>query len=395
MILELAWSTLFTRLSLVNCELTTHNIATIHSFDDCCHIFFVNINKKETLLASCLTISRPEKVSYWSNFFENRTKLISLDTEWNITDKESFCTWSGSHREKKEKINCRDLKRFSRDSLRTEEHKRLSTRALYPVSLGLQIFSYSALIFASTRIHYWNLFLYNFFMSENKKPINHIWFIMDGNRRWAKKLKNIVTLGHERGGDNIERVLELCINESIPYVSMWALSKENILQREINEINEIYWLIQKKVPKLIEKLIKNSIRLEVIWDLWLVPIEIRTILIDAIDKTSQWNKMTFILAIWYSWQDEIIRWVKRCIAEWIDPKLLTEQEFLMYLDSGKYPPPDLIIRTGWSIRHSWFYLYQSAYSEYYFTETLWPDFGYQDLLKALDSYNSSKRNFWK
>lgn len=63
---------------------------------------------------------------------------------------------------------------------------------------------------------------------------------MDGNRRWAKKLKNIVTLGHERGGDNIERVLELCINESIPYVSMWALSKENILQREINEINEIY-----------------------------------------------------------------------------------------------------------------------------------------------------------
>lgn len=96
--------------------------------------------------------------------------------------------------------------------------------------------------------------------------------------------------------------------------------------------------------------------------------------------------MTFILAVAYSGQDEIIRAVKRAIAEGVDPQTLTEREFLMYLDSGKYPPPDLIVRTGGSIRHSGFFLYQSAYSEYYFTDTLWPDFGPIDFQKALDMY---------
>ena len=232
-------------------------------------------------------------------------------------------------------------------------------------------------------------------MRDTQKPLEHISFIMDGNRRWAKKLSNIASFWHANGGDNIERVLELCLNASIPYVSMWALSKENIIERDKWEISAIYDLIEKKVPRLVEKLIKNSIRFEIVWDLWLLPPYIRSILLDAIEQTETWSQMTFVLAIGYSGQDEIVRWVKRCIAEWIDPKTLTEKEFLTYLDTGKYPPPSLIVRTGGSIRHSGFFLYQSAYSEYYFTPTLWPDFGWEDFSKALDFFAWVERNFWK
>jgi undecaprenyl diphosphate synthase len=211
-------------------------------------------------------------------------------------------------------------------------------------------------------------------MSTTAKPLEHIAFIMDGNRRWAKKLSNIVSFGHSSGGENVEKVLTLALEAGIPYTSMWALSKENILERDSSEIATIFELFEQKVPALIPKLQKAGIRMEIIGDLWLVPSSVRTILLDAIEATKSGDKMTFILAIAYSGQDEIIRAVKRVIAEGVDPKTLTEKEFLMYLDSGKYPAPDLIVRTGGSIRHSGFFLYQSAYSEYYFTDTLWPDF---------------------
>ena len=176
---------------------------------------------------------------------------------------------------------------------------------------------------------------------------------------------------------------------------MWALSKENIIERDPREIATIFTLIEYKIPSLIPRLQKAGIRLEVIGDLWLVPPSVRTILLDAIEATKAGDKMTFVLAIAYSGQDEIVRAVKRVIAEGVDPQTLTEHEFLTSLDSGKYPPPDLIVRTGGSIRHSGFYLYQSAYSEYYFTDTLWPDFGPTDFQKALDDYALSGRNFGK
>lgn len=218
---------------------------------------------------------------------------------------------------------------------------------------------------------------------------------MDGNRRWAKKLSNVVSFGHASGGDNIENILILCLDAGIEYVSMWALSKENILERSEIEIAGIYQLFRDKIPKLVEKLISNSIRLDIVGDLWLVPPDIRSLLLDAIDRTKSGTRMTCIFAIAYSGQDEIIRGIKRAIAEWIDPKTLDEKSFLTYLDTGKYPPPDLIIRTGGSIRHSGFYLYHSAYSEYFFSDTLWPDFWKRDFDMALEFYNSTKRNFWK
>lgn len=87
--------------------------------------------------------------------------------------------------------------------------------------------------------------------------------------------------------------------------------------------------------------------------------------------------------------------MKRCISEGIDPTTLSEKGFLQYLDSGKYPPPDLIVRTGGNIRHSGFFLYHSAYSEYYFTETLWPDFDQEAFDKVIQYYDIIQRNFGK
>ena len=225
--------------------------------------------------------------------------------------------------------------------------------------------------------------------------IKHIGFIMDGNRRWAKKIANLASFGHAKWSDNIENILQLCLDEKIEIVSMWALSKENILERSQVEIGGIFQLFRDKIPKLVEKLIKNSIRLDIVGDLWLVPADIRTLLLDAIEQTKEWKNMTCIFAIGHSGQDEIIRGIKRAIAEWIDPKTLDEKSFLTYLDTWKYPPPDLIVRTWGAIRHSGFFLYHSAYSEYFFTETLWPDFGKTDFYQALEFYNSTKRNFWK
>ena len=225
--------------------------------------------------------------------------------------------------------------------------------------------------------------------------MKHIGFIMDGNRRWAKKLSTIVSMGHAKWGDNIEPILKLCLDTQIEYVTFWALSKENILERSEEEVGAIFDLLRKKVPTLIKKLIEKSIRFELIGDMWLLPPDVRTILLDAIDQTKDGTQMTCVFAIGYSGQDEIIRGIKRALSEGIDPKTLDEKSFLTYLDSSRYPPPDLIVRTGGSVRHSGFLLYHSAYSEYFFTETLWPDFGKTDFDQAVAFFNSTKRNFWK
>jgi undecaprenyl diphosphate synthase len=225
--------------------------------------------------------------------------------------------------------------------------------------------------------------------------MEHIGFIMDGNRRWAKKLKNLISFWHLRGGENIEKVLGMCLAKNISYVSMWALSKENITERDSEEVAAIYELIRTKVPKLVTSMKEKSIKFETIGDLWLLPDDVRNLLFEATESTKEGTAMTFILAFAYGGQDEIVRGVKRCILEGIDPSTLDDKTFLQYLDSGAFPPPNLIVRTGGNIRHSGYFLYQSAYSEYYFTETLWPDFDQAEFDRAVSYYEKVQRNFGK
>lgn len=127
--------------------------------------------------------------------------------------------------------------------------------------------------------------------------MEHIGFIMDGNRRWAKKLGNIPSYGHEKGGESIDRVIAMCLNAGLSHVSLWALSKENVSERSEDELSAIYGLIRRKMPKLVELCQKESIRFQTVGDIWLLPADVRTLLLEAIDSTSHGTKMTFILAL--------------------------------------------------------------------------------------------------
>lgn len=160
-------------------------------------------------------------------------------------------------------------------------------------------------------------------------------------------------------------------------VSLWALAVKNIQERSAEELENIYDLLCQQVSQVLPKMIEKDIRFAVVGDMDLLPEHVVDVLHDACEKTSSGKKMTVILAVAYGGQNEILRAVKACLKDGVDPDTLTESEFASrYLDSGRFAPPDLIIRTGCSGRQrtSGYLLWGSEYSELYFTETCWPDF---------------------
>ncbi len=226
--------------------------------------------------------------------------------------------------------------------------------------------------------------------------IQHLGIIMDGNRRWANKNRKLAHLWHKAWFDTAIKISELAGKKWIKYLTLWALSTENLQNREEEELTGIIWLIEL-IPTLIPLFQKNKSHFQTIWDTSKLPQRTQKILSDVSEATKENSEKNLILALVYGWQDEIIRGIKNFIEKGEKPEDLSKENFRQYLDSGKYPTPDLIIRTGWkeNIRHSWFLLYDSAYSEYYFSEKLWPEFDEQELSKAVDFFESTKRNFWK
>lgn len=224
--------------------------------------------------------------------------------------------------------------------------------------------------------------------------INHISIIMDWNRRWAKEKSLPAFMWHKAWADNVEKIINLAWEKWIKYITMWALSTENLKNRPKDEIDFLIKLINN-IESYLSKMIKKWLKFETIWDLGLLPEDSQIILQKIKDKTSNNTWITFILALNYWWKDEIIRWIKKFVKEWWNVDDLDEDNFRNYLDVSKFPVPDVIVRTGWDIRHSWFLLYDSAYSEYYFTPKKWPDFDEEELDKVVDFFNSSKRNFGK
>lgn len=224
--------------------------------------------------------------------------------------------------------------------------------------------------------------------------INHISIIMDWNRRWAKEKSLPAFMWHKAWADNVEKIINLAWEKWIKYITMWALSTENLKNRPKDEIDFLIKLINN-IESYLSKMIKKWLKFETIWDLGLLPEDSQIILQKIKDNTSKNTWITFILALNYWWKDEIIRWIKKFVKEWWNIDDLDEDNFRNYLDVSKFPVPDVIVRTGWDIRHSWFLLYDSAYSEYYFTPKKWPDFDEEELDKVVDFFNSSKRNFGK
>lgn len=200
--------------------------------------------------------------------------------------------------------------------------------------------------------------------------------------------------GHKAGADNVVNITELADEKWITHLTLWALSTENLEKRNEEEVNWIIKLVNS-IEKYLNKMKVKSLKFQTIWDISKLPEDSQKILQDIKDATASNTGITVTLWLIYWWQDEILRATKKIIAAWIDPETLTHSEFRKYLDTSILPLPDVIVRTGWDIRHSWFLLYDSAYSEYYFTDKWWPGFDEAELDRVIEKFNTAKRNFWK
>lgn len=224
--------------------------------------------------------------------------------------------------------------------------------------------------------------------------INHLWIIMDWNRRWAKKRFLPATAWHKAWADNVKKIVKLAEEKWIKYLTLWALSTDNLKKRPEKEVKGIIKLINN-IESFLWEMLDDNLKFETIGNIEKLPVESQIVLNRVKEKTKNNTWITLIIALIYWGQDEIVRATKKIINKWINPDSLTKDDFRKYLDTWKYPIVDVIVRTGWDIRHSGFLLYDSEYSEYYFTEKKWPEFDEEELNKVIEFYEWSKRNFWK
>jgi undecaprenyl diphosphate synthase len=226
----------------------------------------------------------------------------------------------------------------------------------------------------------------------------HIAIIMDGNRRWAQKKKLPGMMGHRAGSETVDVITEACSKFGIEALTLYAFSTEN-WKRSKKEVEFLLSLLRHNLKNKAEKFKKNNIRFNVIGRTEDFPKELRDEIAKLIDMTSGNTGLTLTLALNYGGRQEIVDAVKRILAEDKDTRssfsALNEETFGKYIYTEGLPDPDLIIRTSGEMRLSNFLLWQSAYSELYVTETLWPDFDEKELKKALDEYGKRSRRYGK
>lgn len=232
-------------------------------------------------------------------------------------------------------------------------------------------------------------------IDKNKLP-KHIAIIMDGNGRWAKKkLLNRIS-GHIKGVDAVREVVTTCRELGIKVLTLYAFSIEN-WKRPKEEVNALMELLNSYLIKEVEEMLKNNIRLMAIGRLEDLPPNVLKTLLDTIKKTERCDGMILNLALSYGGRSEIIHAIKGILSDFKDGKVtlndITPEYFSNYLWTRGLPDPDLLIRTSGELRISNFLLWQLAYTELYVTETLWPDFNREELLKAIADFQSRERRF--
>ena len=217
--------------------------------------------------------------------------------------------------------------------------------------------------------------------------LNHIAFIMDGNGRWGIKRNKGRNFGHIAGVKTVKKIVEASIKFNIPIVTFYVFSTEN-WKRPKKEINFLFKLISSYFKTELSEVIKNGIKINIIGELNRLPKKLKMILKETKNKTKKNKKIEVNLALNYGSKMELINTFKK-----IRFKKINEKNINKNLYTGKYPNPDILIRTGGRKRLSNFMLWQLAYSELYFLDKLWPDFLPKDLLKVIKNYNKTKRNF--
>jgi undecaprenyl diphosphate synthase len=232
-------------------------------------------------------------------------------------------------------------------------------------------------------------------ITKDKVPV-HIAIIMDGNGRWAKKRGFIRTKGHSKGVDAVRETVEAAVELGVKYLSLYAFSTEN-WNRPKYEIDALMTLLVNSVNNERKTFHDNNIRLLAIGDIESLPKRSSSQLIKAIEDTSANTGLSLVLAISYSSRWEIVNTVQKIArqvrAGEIDPAAISADLFSSLLSTSSIPDPELLIRTSGEFRVSNFLLWQIAYSELYFTPTLWPDFSKEEFYKAIVEYQGRERRF--
>ncbi|WP_427338685.1 isoprenyl transferase [Caloranaerobacter sp. DY30410] len=234
-------------------------------------------------------------------------------------------------------------------------------------------------------------------IDKNKLP-RHIAIIMDGNGRWAKKRFLPRTAGHKEGVERVKEIVKACGNLGIEYLTLYAFSTEN-WARPKDEVDTLMKLLVEYLRKELDTLHKNNVRIKVLGNIDELPDLPKKEIIKAIEKTKNNKKLILNIALNYGARDEIIEAVRNIILDVkhnkIDIEEINKENFKKYLYTSNQPDPDLLIRTSGEQRVSNFLLYQIAYSEFYFTNTLWPDFKEEHLYRAILEYQNRERRFGK
>ena len=226
-------------------------------------------------------------------------------------------------------------------------------------------------------------------------PPRHIAIIMDGNGRWARKRGLPRTAGHSAGAEAFRRIANYCRTLGVEYLTVYAFSTEN-WKRSQEEVGGIMLLLRRYLEEAIRDMAKNRVRFRFFGDLSKLSPQLQKLCYDAENQSAEYDvQVNFCLN--YGGRDEIVRAARAFAAQVAEgkrkPEELTEELFSSYLYSAGVPDPELIIRPSGELRTSNFLPWQSAYSEYVFMDVLWPDFGPQDLDKAIDEYHRRNRRF--
>jgi len=224
----------------------------------------------------------------------------------------------------------------------------------------------------------------------------HVAIVMDGNGRWATRRGLNRHEGHRRGKDSVRAVVEASLELGIPYLTLFVFSNEN-WQRPTTEVRFLMQLFHRFLITEGKRLMKRGIRIITVGDRSRLPERVQDALAQLVEQTKDNTAMTVILALSYGGRQDIVAAARRiaeaAAAGTLRPDQVDEALIERELMTAGVPDPDLLIRTSGELRISNFFLYQLAYTELYFTETLWPEFRERDLLKAIAAYQSRERRF--
>ncbi len=233
---------------------------------------------------------------------------------------------------------------------------------------------------------------------DSEKLPQHVAVIMDGNGRWAKSRDQERTFGHKNAIKAVREVINACNEVNIPYLTLYTFSTEN-WNRPTEEVNTLMDLLSSTLLQEAEEIFSKGLRIHAIGDLERLPDTVREQLLNIIELTKNNNKGNLILALSYGSQREILNAVKEISKKVKDGEVdindIDEKLFENHLYTKDFPPVDLLIRTSGEVRISNFLLWQIAYAELQFLDTLWPDFTKEDFFQCIVNYQSKERRFGK